>query len=280
MKNTFTKIFSVIILSILFLSVSLTSYAVFSRYYDEPGLLNETDTVRLLSELDSYSEEAKFDICIFAYNDMMDKGYNDIKDFFKWVMATRTHNYGSEVGGIYLVISMANRDFCVDTYGSTFYKFTESEIDYIVGSFLSYLSAGNYYQAFHTFASISLSYGLNDTFEKENFYKETYRFKTSNTIDVVLNANFKPLLICPLIGLIFSFIIVSAMSSQLTSVKLKNQANDYFIKDSLNLTEKRDIYLYSNVVTVPKPKNTGKRGSYHRSGGGGGGGSHGRSGKF
>lgn len=281
MKNIKVKIFSVVAALTLIFSLFVVSFALSPRYYDEPGLLNDSDSVQLLSKLDTYSEEAGFDICVFVYNDMMEKGYNNIEDFFKWVMATKTHNYGSEVGGIYLVISMADRDFRVDTYGSTFYKFTASEIDYIVGSFQSYLSAGNYYQAFHTFASISLSYGLNDTFEIERHYTKKYEFKISGGQSNISNVKLEPLIISLFVGLFSAFIIVSAMSSKLTSVSPKNQANDYFVKDSLNLTEKRDTYLYTNVVTVLKPKNTGFRISSNRSGGRENrGGSHGRSGKF
>ena len=65
----------------------------------------------------------------------------------------------------------------------------------------------------------------------------------------------KVLLICVAIGIVIGLITVLAMKSQLKSVRMQNQANNYMIPGSMHLTHSADIFLYRNVTRVAKPQN-------------------------
>ena len=71
------------------------------------------------------------------------------------------------------------------------------------------------------------------------------------------------------------------MKSKLKSVHMKAAADDYIIKDSMNITHSSDVFLYKNVVKRARPKNdsssssgggssthTSSSGSTHGGGGG------------
>ncbi len=69
------------------------------------------------------------------------------------------------------------------------------------------------------------------------------------------------------VGLVIGFIVVSAMKSKLKTVRFAQNAHSYVRDGSFNLEKSRDLYLYSTVTRVAKPKNNSSGG---RSGGGSG----------
>ena len=74
------------------------------------------------------------------------------------------------------------------------------------------------------------------------------------------------------IGLIMGFIFVNSMKGKLKTVRFAQNAHNYVRDGSFNLEKSRDLYLYSTVTRVAKPKNS--------SSGGGGGSSRSGGGKF
>lgn len=64
--------------------------------------------------------------------------------------------------------------------------------------------------------------------------------------------------ICILIGLVIGFIVVSAMKSQLKSVRRESAAANYLTADSLNLTISTDRFLYENTTRTPRAKSNNK----------------------
>lgn len=77
--------------------------------------------------------------------------------------------------------------------------------------------------------------------------------------------------IAVIIGLVVAFIATGAMKSKLKSVRLRANAREYIRHGSFKLIRERDLYLYSTITRVPRPKNTGGGGG-GRSGGSRGGG--------
>lgn len=61
--------------------------------------------------------------------------------------------------------------------------------------------------------------------------------------------------VCLLIGLIIAFAVVGSMKASMKSVCMQAQANNYTKEGSFSLTEKQDIFLYSNLERTPRPKN-------------------------
>ncbi len=67
------------------------------------------------------------------------------------------------------------------------------------------------------------------------------------------------ILIAFVVGVIIGLIGVFIMKSQLKSVRFQAAAHHYEKKDTFVLTEQRDVYLYSTVTKIPKPKNNSKK---------------------
>lgn len=60
--------------------------------------------------------------------------------------------------------------------------------------------------------------------------------------------------VCLLIGLIIALAVVGSMKASMRSVGMQAQANNYTKEGSFSLTEKQDIFLYSNLERTPRPK--------------------------
>ena len=60
--------------------------------------------------------------------------------------------------------------------------------------------------------------------------------------------------VCLLIGLIIALAVVGSMKASMKSVGMQAQADNYTKEGSFSLTEKQDIFLYSNLERTPRPK--------------------------
>lgn len=65
----------------------------------------------------------------------------------------------------------------------------------------------------------------------------------------------KSVIIALVIGFIIALIVTLAMKGRLKSVRSRDNARDYIKKDSLNITVRRDTFLYSRVERTPKQRN-------------------------
>ena len=81
----------------------------------------------------------------------------------------------------------------------------------------------------------------------------------------------KAILISLVIGFVIAIIVVLVMKGKLKSVRMKDNATDYTVPGSMNITDGHELYLYSTVVATPKPRNDSSSGSGGSSHGGGGG---------
>lgn len=80
------------------------------------------------------------------------------------------------------------------------------------------------------------------------------------------------------VGFVLSLIIVGNMKAKLKTVRFQAAASNYIKDNSLNINERRDLFLYNTVTRRAKPKNddSGGGSSTHTSssgtthGGGGG----------
>ncbi|MCL2356720.1 MAG: hypothetical protein FWC70_06135 [Defluviitaleaceae bacterium] len=61
--------------------------------------------------------------------------------------------------------------------------------------------------------------------------------------------------ICFVIGAAISGAIMLIVRSKLKSVKSQRSACNYTRSNSFRTTNKQDIFLYNNIVRIPKPQN-------------------------
>ena len=61
------------------------------------------------------------------------------------------------------------------------------------------------------------------------------------------------------VGAVIALIVVLYLRSQLKSVHFQDQAGDYVVPNSLNVTRSQDVFLYQTVTRVEKPQNNSKK---------------------
>ncbi len=104
-----------------------------------------------------------------------------------------------------------------------------------------------------------------DDFGDNDFYEGIIAFVdgVEKELSFPLGRN---LIIALVVGFVIAFIVVSSMKGKLKTVHNVDHARDYVRAGSFNLEKSRDLYLYSTVTRVARPKNN----SSGRSGGGSG----------
>lgn len=240
------KKFIVFLLAVLVLCMPLTALAESGskRLVDGADLLTESEETAMLARLDEISAEFEYDVVVVTTKSL---GTKSAMKFAQDTFKDGNYGMGDEKSGVILIVSTQDREWYIEFFGEE--RLTEGTAlsDY----FLDDLVDGDYYGAFSSFA--------------EAAYEEL-RFSFGGNLVMWL-----------VIGLVIAFIVVSSMKAQLKSVHSQDHAREYVREGSFKLEHSRDLFLYSTVSRVARPKNTSSSGG--RSGGGGGG-SRGGGGRF
>ncbi len=223
------------------LSASATVYPG-ANVHDYEDLLTFDEEIELQMKLNAISETYQCDVVIVTEYDLEGKTARQYaNDFFD-------HNgfgYNDSRDGILLLVSLAEHQWATSTHGKAIDIFSSSDLYDIEDEFKPYLSSGKYYTAFYVFA---------ESCEEE---LSTYG---------KINFSYFYVFIGLIIGVIVAFIAVLIMKGQLKSVRYQSAAHNYMRNGSLNITERRDVFLYSTVSKRAKPKDntrTSSSGSSH-----------------
>lgn len=274
MNKNISKILSLILALVLSLSFAVYAFATEGiTVYDGADLLTEEEEANLTSLIDSLTSDLSFNIAVVTVEDYTDYdfygyGENSMEEF-----ADDYYDiyFGYESDGVVFAISMYDRSYHISTCGYGITAITDDGIEYIENAVLDYLSNGEYYNAFSTFASTAAQ--LVSQAKSGNVYELSKIDRIKEDIKTYLIAAL-------VVGFIVAFAITSDMKGKLKTVAKKADASNYVVESSLNLTNQADVFLYSNVVAVPKPKdppsNSGGSSTHSSSSGGshGGGGGH------
>ena len=202
---------------------------------DDADLLTDSEEEELETQLDEISERQQLDVAVVTVNSLDGKtaeAYAD--DFYDY----NGYGYGDDNSGILLLISMEDRDWHMTTCGFGITAFTDAGMDYMQEQFVSYLSDGEYMEAFQKYATLC------DDFITQADTGEPY---DSNNMP---HEPLSPFWIFAalLLGFIIAFIMASGKKSKLKSVKKQVAAKQYTKKGSLTLTRNTDQFI-NRVVT-------------------------------
>ena len=220
-----------------------------ARLADSASLLTEEEAGVLLAKLDSISERQQVDVVVVTADTLGGKTPQEYADdYFDY----NGYGMGADRDGILLLVSMEDRDWYVSTRGFGITAVTDAGLEYMSNQFLGDLSAGNYLEAFLTFAEQCDQFiaqaKLGTPYDAAHAPKEPF-----------------PWLLCigisAAIGIIAALIITGMMKSQLKSVQGSRSAGSYIKEGSLDVTEQSDIYLYSHISRIPIPRETKPGGS-------------------
>lgn len=243
MKKALVFIFAIA----LILSCAMPVFATdvyFVYVNDSANLLNDSEYVNIDRLCYNASVEYGIDIAILTVTSTEGKSISRFADDYYY-------NSGYSLNGLILVINMGERDVYISTSGEAISIFNDAYLDRMIRNITSDLSYGNYFDAFSMF--------VDDATSRISRYD-------SGDVDVYSNSNAGAIIFAVIIGIVIALIIVMSHVKKLKPVAKKKNAANYIIGDSARITQSRDMFLYSNIVKTPKPKQLSSGGSStHRS---------------
>ncbi|MBR1862869.1 MAG: TPM domain-containing protein [Ruminococcus sp.] len=213
------------------------------RVVDAADFLTDSEEEALLDRLDSLSEKLGVDVVVVSTPDLED--YISAEAFTDDYYDYNGFNVKDSEGGICLMVTdgeAGNRDYHISTTGKMIgFMNKKGRLSKLQNAILPYLKSSDFNGAFNKFADTV------ESMDKKSRYPG---------IGWVVAA--------AVVGLLSGLIYCSKQKSQLTTVKMQANANDYIKQGSFMITANRDQFLYRDV----------SRTYIERSSGSGGGGSH------
>lgn len=215
---------------------------------DGADLLDAEQEAQLEEKLDEVSEKQQCDVVIVTIDSLEGKTAKTYADDY---FDENGYGIGSDYSGILFLISMDERKWAISTCGYGIIAFTDDGQEYIMGKCLSYLSDGEFYEAFTRFTDLCDRF-LEEAREGTPYDKGHMPFA------------FPPLITIPfavLIGAVIALLITWSMKMQLKPIVRQNGAKAYEKSGSLKLTDSREIFLYSHVSRQKIEKHESSGGS-------------------
>lgn len=233
----------------LFLVLPLTVFAASPYVVDEADLLTDAEAAELIQRCIQFRDASGLELVILTVDDLGGKtaiAYAD--DYFD-------AHYGEN--GILLLISMAERDWCISTCGTAIEAFADTDLMDMEDGIMKYLPEGDYSRAFHQFV-----------------YDAEYYWCDEGVSDLEASLS-----IGIIAGAVIALITLLILRGTMNTKRSQHSAGSYEVEGSYNLRRHQDLFLYSKVSKQANQKNNSSSGSsVHTSSSGR---SHGgRSGKF
>lgn len=253
------------------------------KVYDTAGLLSEEQELELELECNRLGEKYKTEIIILTTDDA---GYMTSEQYAESFVIQNDIGYKenrTDKSCILYLIDMDNREVYMYLGGVTQY-YLDSKWDGITDTSVTYLKAGDYYEACTRFLS-DTDYYIDkkyDKFEKkyrskwDDFYGNYDDFE-KEYIQEPFWAFLKNPLWCLLIAAVISAISVSIMTYSNKS-KMTANGNTYMDKNAFRFHRKSDHFIRT-TTKKHKISSSGSSGGHSGSRSGGGGRSHGGGGK-
>ncbi len=217
------------------------------RLVDDADILNSSDEEKLSVKLDEISKRQQFDVVVVTVNSLDGRSpmeYAD--DYYDY----NGFGYGIDRDGAVLMLSMEERKGWISTCGYGINAITDAGREYMLEKFVSYLSDGDYYEGFDKFADLCDDYvtqaRTGEAYDTGNLPKEPMSPLWAGAAAIG--------------GALISTISCFTMKGQLKKVRYQTAADSYVVKDSLNVTNSNEIFLYQVVNKVAIQKDDDSRG--------------------
>lgn len=244
--NVKKRILTVLFALLLCMVVVIPTFAAsdLPRLVDNANLLTDSEESTLLSKLNEISERQQADVVVVTADTLDGKTPMDYADdFYNY----NGYGFGADKDGVLLLVSMEDRDWWMSTTGYGITAITDAGIEYISEKFLSDLSDGDYADAFTTYAEL-----CDDFFTQA---RSGQPYDTGHMPKQPFNIA-RNLLIALIVGFVIALIATGVMKGKLKTVRFQSAASNYVKANSMNVTESRDMFLYTHVDRRAKPKDT------------------------
>lgn len=220
--------------------------------YDNAKILS-ANQIKILSEkISAVEQKHKIKIGANFFKNLDDKNIDTVAN-----ERLRKYFGGAANGGIILVVDVENRKWNIALDA----KLNEKILNYDVVAHYN----ENFYNNLHNdnFFDAANAY-IQNVDELLNYYETNGKpYDPAEEFDPM------SLGIGILIAIVLGFGIREWLIMSMSNVKFATEASDYLKRDTINITEARDTYLYTNISRRPKSRNSNGGG---RSGGGSSGG--------
>lgn len=261
MKRIIATALTMITLVFLMTGVCFAETESLGRLYDEYGVLSADEYNTVLEALNVVSDRFQVDTSIAVVNSIAADGYDDIVAYADDLFDAYGYGTGENKDGILLVVAMEERKWALSTHGLAIQYVTDKGNEYLQEQFLPYLSDGDYEKAFWAYAkgcdylyAERTGQRPSDYFEQsdsydgdQDFYDDDYDFYEPVSVGRRLEITARYIPIALLVGFLLSMIPMGIMKAKLRTVQQKSGAADYVDRDSLRITNVRDIFLYRTV---------------------------------
>ena len=256
------------VLSVLFIVVIISALCITPFYaaekgdkvVDDSGYLSSEEKTSLTNSLTDVGEKYNMDLVVVLIPSLQGES--------KVIYADDYYDYnGYKDDGALLLLSIEDREWYISTKGYGITAFTDYGIQCIGSEITSYLKSEDYYGACDKYADLCDAF-INEA-KNGKPYDTNHKFK--DTFDYVFAIG-----ISLVVGIVIAVIVCLMIKSKYKPVRLKAEANDYLIKDSLAVHNAYDNFLYTHVTRTRRSKDSGGGSSTHTSssgashGGGGG----------
>jgi len=240
---------------------------------DNAALLSSGEVAELNRKIQTLRSELELEIVIVTTYGTDSKSIQEYADDF---YDRNGYGYGADNSGILLVLDMEDREWYMSTCGEAIYIFTDYGLSLLGDQILPLLSSGDYYEAFDSWLEALPEYVEAyedhtpiDGYVQPDEYESPYGDEIVHYEDNV-GIRIRPFPIALVVGLVAALITILVMRSQMNTAKLQKGAVDYMRDGSFHLRQRSDMFLYSRVSRMAKPKNntSGGGSSVHRSSGG------------
>lgn len=228
MKKVLSFVFVLIIISALF----VTPFNAEKQYViDEAGVLSVEETQDLTTKIGNLREKYNMDFVILTVTSLGSENQVSFSDDYY-------DNNGYAEDGSLLLIRTLDRKGYISTSGYGITAFTDYGINYISSEIKKDIKEQKYYKAFDKYIKLC------DEFVAEAKNGKPYdtNHKRKGMLDYA-----KAILISLGIGLVIAILAALSIKKKYKPVRLKAEANDYLVKDSLAVHNAYDNFLYTHV---------------------------------
>lgn len=217
---------------------------------DGADLLTPDEETKINALLCEASDELQFDIVLVTTDSLGGKSSMDFADDY---YDYNGYGQGDSNDGCLLVVSMSEREYWLSTTGYGITALTDYGISIINSEVQSYLSDGDYYSAFYTYADrvrefvSSARQGNIIDVNNSNGYESDYYYSGYESAG---EKTFSNIAVSLIVGLIISLIVVLSVKKSYKAIQFQRSAANYLDDGSFNLSQSYEHFLYSHVSRV------------------------------
>ncbi len=265
MKKKLVSIFMLLLLLISSAALAAQSgtnnrYPDFPLVHDEAGLMSADERKSLEDKLQQLSSQYDIRVAVLTMKNLpTDK---NIREYGKDYLFEHYRDLENSKGSIIFVQVTGDRSYRVVTDNNMRQIITdEIGYPYLEEEFLPHLKNNEYYEAYNAYAD-GVDYLCNYYAENEKAYDPDDEFSIPGFIIAIMLS----------VGI--GMAVYAYLESEMSNVRAKAGAEDYFDNSSFALSQREDVYLYTSTQVIHHERNNDSSSSSDNDSSSGGGGGH------